>query len=105
MKIEEIKVFLVHQFVYVKIETDEGIYGIGEASLRGRSIAVYEALGHIKPLLIGQDPTQIEHIWQDIFRGTFWARKRAQYSLLISRLLVKTPKFLMNILRKGHLFM
>ena len=72
MKIEEIKVFHVHQFVYVKIETDEGIYGIGEASLSGRSLAVSEALGHIKPLLIGQDPTQIEHIWQDIFRGTFW---------------------------------
>ena len=56
----------------VMIETDEGIYGIGEASLSGRSLAVSEALGHIKPLLIGQDPTQIEHIWQDIFHGTFW---------------------------------
>ena len=72
MKIKEIKVFPVHQFIYVKIETDKGIYGVGEASLSGRSLAVVEALGHIKPLLIGQDPTQIEHIWQDVFRGTFW---------------------------------
>ena len=72
MKITEVQVFPVHQFVYVKIETDQGIYGIGEASLSGRSLAVVEALGHIKPLLIAQDPTRIEHIWQDIFRGTFW---------------------------------
>ena len=53
MKIKEIKVFPVHQFIYVKIETDKGIYGVGEASLSGRSLAVVEALGHIKPLLIG----------------------------------------------------
>ena len=37
MKITDLKVFVVDQFVYVKIETDEGIYGIGEASLSGRS--------------------------------------------------------------------
>jgi galactonate dehydratase len=72
MKITDLKVFPVNQFVYVKILTDQGIYGVGEASLSGRSMAVVEALGHIKPLLIGQDPTRIEHIWQDIFRGTFW---------------------------------
>jgi len=33
---------------------------------------VVETLEHLKPLLIGQDATRIEHIWQDIFRGTFW---------------------------------
>ena len=73
MKITDLKVFAVDQFVYVKIETDEGIYGIGEASLSGRSLAVVGALEHhLKPLLIGADATRIEHIWQDIFRGTFW---------------------------------
>ena len=73
MKITDVKVFPVHQFIYVKILTDEGVYGIGEASLSGRSLAVVEALEqHIKPLLIGQDATRIEFIWQDIFRGTFW---------------------------------
>ncbi|MFH1008811.1 MAG: galactonate dehydratase [Candidatus Latescibacterota bacterium] len=72
MKISDIKVFPVSQFVYVKIITDEGLYGIGEASLSGRSLAVVEALGHLKPLLMGQDATRIEYIWQDIFRGTFW---------------------------------
>lgn len=72
MKIADVKVFPVGQFVYVKIITDDGLYGIGEASLSGRSLAVVEALGHIKPLLVGKDATRIEHIWQDIFRGTFW---------------------------------
>jgi L-alanine-DL-glutamate epimerase-like enolase superfamily enzyme len=72
MKIVDLRIFPVRQFVFVKIVTDEGLYGVGEASLSGRSMAVVEALRHIKPLLIGQDATRIEHIWQDIFRGTFW---------------------------------
>ncbi len=72
MKITDLKVFPVGQFVYVKILTDEGVHGVGEASLSGRPLAVVGALEHIKPLLIGQDATRIEHIWQDIFRGTFW---------------------------------
>ena len=65
MKITEVRVFAVHQFVYVKILTDAGIYGVGEASLSGRSLAVVETLEHLKPLLVGQDATRIEHIWQD----------------------------------------
>jgi len=72
MKIVEVKVFPVGQFVYVKILTDQGLYGVGEASLSGRSLAVVQTLEHLQPLLIDQDATRIEHIWQDIFRGTFW---------------------------------
>ena len=71
MKITDVKVFAVGEFVYVKIAAD-GLHGIGEASLSGRSLAVVGALEHLKPLLVGQDATRIEHIWQDIFRGTFW---------------------------------
>jgi galactonate dehydratase len=62
----------VGDFVYVKLITDEGLYGIGEASLRPRSLAVIETLNEIKRALIGQNATWIEHIWQDIFRGTGW---------------------------------
>ena len=71
MKITDVKVFAVGEFVYVKIVAD-GLHGIGEASLSGRSLAVVGALEHLKPLLVGQDASRIEHIWQDIFRGTFW---------------------------------
>ena len=72
MRISAVKIFPVHQFVYVKIETEAGIYGIGEASLSGRFLSVVQALQHLSPLLVGQDATRIEHIWQDLFRGTFW---------------------------------
>ena len=72
MIISDVKVFPVAEFVYVKIVTEAGLYGIGEASLGGRSLAVVGALDHLKPVLVGQDVTRIEHIWQDIFRGTFW---------------------------------
>ena len=72
MRITDIRIFPVAQFVYIKIYTDEGLDGLGEASLSGRSLSVVEALKAIKPLLIGQDATRIEFIWQDIFRGTFW---------------------------------
>lgn len=73
MKIVDLETFPISNWVFVKIQTAEGLYGIGEASLAGRNTAVIETLQtHLKPLLTGQDATRIEHIWQDIFRGTFW---------------------------------
>jgi len=72
VKIVDVKVFPVAEFVYVKVVTDEGLYGVGEASLSGRSMAVVHALEHLRQVLVGQDATRIEHIWQDIFRGSFW---------------------------------
>ncbi len=72
MKITHVDVVPVGAFVYVRIDTAEGLYGIGEASLSGRSAAVVAAFEHLTPLLIGADASRIEHIWQDIYRGTFW---------------------------------
>ena len=52
---------------------DPGLYGVGDATLNGRELAVAEALReHIAPLLIGRDPDRIEDIWQYLFRGTYW---------------------------------
>jgi L-alanine-DL-glutamate epimerase-like enolase superfamily enzyme len=60
-------------FAYVLIETEEGITGLGEASLHSRNSAVVAAINDgIGPYLIGRDATRIEDLWQDIFRGTFW---------------------------------
>jgi mannonate dehydratase len=60
-------------YVVVKIETDEGLSGVGDATLNGRELAVAEILKeHIAPLLHGKDPDQIEDIWQHIFRGSYW---------------------------------
>src|ERR1044071_8190272 len=77
MKITEIRVIITcpgRNYVCVKILTDEpGLYGVGDATLNGRELAVAAALTeHIVPLLIGRDPDQIEDIWQSIYRGSYW---------------------------------
>ena len=62
-------------FVTLKVETDEGFYGLGDATLNGREIAVASYLeDHILPCLIGRDPFQIEDIWQYFYRGAYWRR-------------------------------
>ena len=79
MKISDIKVYLAREqrtYCFVVIETDEGISGLGEAGLTGRELAVQGAIEHFKPLLIGQDPFRIEHIWQLLFRGGFFPAQR-----------------------------
>ncbi len=60
-------------FVYVKIDTDQGVFGVGDGSCSDRDFAVIETIHkHFAPALVGRDPTRIEFIWQDIFRGNFW---------------------------------
>ncbi len=79
MKITDVKVHLAREwrtFCFVVVETDEGISGIGESGLTGRELAVAGAIEHFRPLLIGQDPFQTEHIWQLLFRGGFFPAQR-----------------------------
>jgi mannonate dehydratase len=62
-------------FVTLKIQTDDGAYGIGDATLNGRELAVVSYLeDHVVPCLIGRDPRQIEDIWQYLYRGAYWRR-------------------------------
>jgi mannonate dehydratase len=62
-------------FVTLKIETDEGLAGIGDATLNGRELAVVAYLEeHVVPCLIGRDAHQIEDIWQYLYRGAYWRR-------------------------------
>jgi L-alanine-DL-glutamate epimerase-like enolase superfamily enzyme len=71
-RITAVKTFFVG-FVYVKVETDAGVFGLGDGSCSGRDQAVLETIEkHFAPALIGRDPTRIEFIWQDIYRGNFW---------------------------------
>jgi L-alanine-DL-glutamate epimerase-like enolase superfamily enzyme len=79
MKITDISIYLAKEwrtFLFVVIDTDEGIYGLGEAGITGRELAVQGAIEHFKPLLIGQDPFRTEHIWQMLFRGGFFPAQR-----------------------------
>src|ERR1700758_2005176 len=62
-------------FVTLKIETDEGLYGLGDATLNGRELAVASYLtDHVTPCIIGRDSFQTEDIWQYLYRGPYWRR-------------------------------
>src|SRR5690242_21172882 len=62
-------------FVTLKIETDEGVYGLGDATLNGRELAVASYLAeHVVPCLIGRDAHRIEDVWQFLYRGAYWRR-------------------------------
>src|ERR1700675_3867916 len=62
-------------FVTLKVVTDEGVYGIGDATLNGRELAVASYLkDHVCPLLVGRDPGRIEDIWQFLYKGAYWRR-------------------------------
>ena len=78
MKIVSAKVIVCspgRNFVTLKIETDQGIYGLGDATLNGRELAVASYLeDHLIPCLIGRDPFQTEDIWHYFYRGAYWRR-------------------------------
>ncbi|WP_018417161.1 D-mannonate dehydratase ManD [Teredinibacter turnerae] len=78
MKITEAKVIVCspgRNFVTLKITTDEGVYGVGDATLNGREKAVVSYLeDYLCPSLIGRDPQQIEDIWHFFYRGAYWRR-------------------------------
>jgi mannonate dehydratase len=62
-------------FVTLKIETADGSFGLGDATLNGRELAVVSYLSdHVLPCLIGRDAHQIEDIWQFLYRGAYWRR-------------------------------
>jgi mannonate dehydratase len=78
MKIVDAKVIVCspgRNFVTLKIVTEDGIYGLGDATLNGRELAVASYLSdHIVPLLIGRDARRIEDTWQYLYTGAYWRR-------------------------------
>ncbi len=60
-------------FNIVKVTTDTGLVGWGDATLNGRELAVASCITeHLAPMLIGEDATRIEHLWQAMFIGAYW---------------------------------
>jgi mannonate dehydratase len=78
MKITAARVIVTcpgRNFVTLRIETDQGVSGIGDATLNGRELSVVSYLqDHVAPSLIGMDPRRIEDIWQFLYRGAYWRR-------------------------------
>lgn len=78
MRITNAKVIVCspgRNFVTLKLETGDGVYGLGDATLNGRELAVASYLtDHVIPLLIGRDARRIEDIWQFLYKGAYWRR-------------------------------
>jgi mannonate dehydratase len=78
MKIAEAKVIVCspgRNFVTLKLTTEDGVYGVGDATLNGRELAVASYLqDHLFPLLIGSDARNIEDTWQRLYKGAYWRR-------------------------------
>jgi mannonate dehydratase len=78
MNITDAKVIVCspgRNFVTLKIATEDGVYGLGDATLNGRELAVASYLtDHVLPLLIGRDARRIEDIWQYLYKGAYWRR-------------------------------
>lgn len=76
MKVIDVKTFVVDCFrtnwVFVKVYTDEGIDGVGEATLEYKEKALVGAVEHIKEYLVGKDPRDIEKHWHMIYRDAYW---------------------------------
>jgi galactonate dehydratase len=77
MKITAIKSIVVNaemrNWVFVKVETDQpGLFGWGEASLEWKTRAVVGAIEDLAPMAVGEDPTRIEHLYQKLYRQSFW---------------------------------
>ncbi|HWI85942.1 MAG TPA: D-mannonate dehydratase ManD [Sphingomonas sp.] len=77
-KITSVRVIVTspgRNFVTLRIQTDEGVYGLGDATLNGRELAVKSYLeDHVAPCLIGRDAHRIEDIWQYLYKGAYWRR-------------------------------
>jgi galactonate dehydratase len=87
MKIAAIKTIVVNarmrNWVLVKVETDQpGLYGWGEATLEWNTRGVTGCVEDLSALLIGQDPSRIEHIWQVMHRQYFWRGGVIKYSAM-----------------------
>ena len=73
MKITKLTTYLVPpRWLFLKIETDEGIVGWGEPVVEGRAHTVAAAVDELSDYLVGQDPLEIERHWQAMYRGAFY---------------------------------
>ena len=73
MKIQKIETFRLRpRWLLVQVETDNGLTGWGEQVVEGRAATTEACVHELEEYLIGQDPRNIEKIWQTIYRGGFY---------------------------------
>ncbi|MCY2963576.1 MAG: bifunctional D-altronate/D-mannonate dehydratase, partial [Planctomycetota bacterium] len=79
MKITRITPYLIgaeRNFLFVVVETDTGLRGVGEGGITWREESTAGYIRAVEPLLIGQDPFRTEHLWQVMFRSGFFPAGR-----------------------------
>lgn len=76
MKIVDVKTSIMEspgrEYVFVKVQTDEGIHGWGEATLEMKQGTVAAAVHDLQGYVLGEDPTRIDYLWQRMYRHGFW---------------------------------
>lgn len=73
MKIEKVEVYHIEpRWMLVKVSTDEGICGWGEPTLEGKAVVVEAAVKLFAESIIGEDPMQIEYLYNKMYRGGFY---------------------------------
>lgn len=76
MKITDIKVFVTDAFrtnwTFVKVETDDGLHGYGEASLGTQEMALSGCIEDLKRLIVGRNPMEIEKMCFEVYRDIYW---------------------------------
>src|SRR5258707_4112154 len=87
MRITALKALVVNaemrNWVFVKVETDQaGLYGWGEASLEGKTRSVAGAIQDFEPIVGGEDPNRIEHLYQKMYRHSFWRTRGIRLSAI-----------------------
>jgi len=72
MKITNFRLYSVKpRWLFLAIDTDEGITGWGEPVIEGRAHSVAAAVEDLSSYLIGKDPGRINDLWQTMYRGGF----------------------------------
>lgn len=73
MKISRVETFLVPpRWLFLRLETDDGLVGWGEPVIEGRAAVVAAAVSELTPLILGRDATRIEDIWQMLTKAGFY---------------------------------
>ncbi len=88
MKVTQIRTFPVKDesgrpYFIVRVDTDAGIYGLGEAGIKNWGVAIASAVDHLSELVVGADPWETERLWQLMFRAGFFPADKV-YSCAIS---------------------
>jgi galactonate dehydratase len=79
LRVTDLKVFGVsltpdsdRPYVFVKIETNQGLVGWGEATLEGKAGAAMACVKDFRDFVVGKDPTQVQHIWESMYVHSFY---------------------------------